>query len=43
VLLGTVAGCYVGLGGALLLTGEREGKVWGLTCCCTLPSMLGKE
>lgn len=29
VLLGTVAGCYVGLGGALLLTGVR-----GCGDCC---------
>lgn len=26
VLLGAVAGCYVGLGGALLLTGEGAGR-----------------
>lgn len=30
VLLGMVAGCYVGLGGALLLTGARRSRVVGL-------------
>lgn len=37
VLLGAVAGCYVGLGGALLLTGEGGGR--GLPCA--RPALLG--